>query len=112
MFLNRGAPINTNGGFRLMAVFGLESTDIAFLGLLFGILSPILAAMTYFWINVAKNMSYLMRYTKEHEIRADKEADILDRVVTKLAVIDSRMRNLEQTVFKRGAPIGDIDNGI
>ena len=95
-----------------MTIFGLESTDIAVLGLLFGIMSAILGPLTYFLINMAKNMSYLMRYVKEHEIRAEKEADILDRVVTKLAVIDSRMRNLEQTVFKRGSPFSENENGI
>ena len=95
-----------------MAFFGLESSDVAVLGLLFGIMSAILGPLTYFLINVSKNISYLMRYVKDHELRAEKEADILDRVVTKLAVIDSRMRNLEQTVFKRGPPFSENENGI
>ena len=84
----------------IVAIFGLETTDIAFLGLLFGILSAVLGPLTYFLINVSKNISYLMRYTKDHEGRDNKEADILDTLVTKLAVIDNRIQNLESAVFR------------
>lgn len=95
-----------------MAIFGLESTDVAFLGLLFGVMSAIIGPITYFLINMAKNMSYLMHYAKDHEIRSNKEGDILDRVVTKLAVLDNRVRSLEHIIFKKGAPIGENENGV
>lgn len=94
-----------------MATFGLESTDIAVLGLIFGILSAILAPITYFLINIAKNMSFLMNYAKTHEENANKEREKLDRVATKQAVIDNRVKTLEYKVFKRNGAIQEDENG-
>ena len=52
-----------------------------------------------------------MRYTKEHEIKSNKEGDLLDKLVTRLAVLDNRVRSIEFKVFRReGAPL-DKENG-
>lgn len=99
-----GAPIY------IMAVFGLESTDIAFLGLIFGMLSAILGPLTYFLINIAKNMNYLMNYAKSHDVRAEKEAEKLERVATKQAVIDNRVKSLEYRVFKSSGIFSQPDD--
>ena len=89
----------------IVAIFGLESTDIAFLGLLFGVMSAILVPLVYFLINISKNMNYLMNYTKSHEEKAEKEAEKLDKVVTKQAITDTKVRSLEYKVFKRSGAI-------
>jgi len=93
-----------------MAIFGLESSDVAVLGLLFGIMSAILGPLTYFLINMAKKMAILVNYVETHETKATKEAEILDKVVIKLAVIETRVRVLERLLV-RGKRSGAMDLG-
>ena len=93
-----------------MAVFGLEGADIAFLGLIFGILSAILVPLTYFLINMAKKMAILVNYTKTHEIKSDKESELLSKVIVKLAVIETRVKVLEQLLMN-GKRLGAMNLG-
>lgn len=56
-------------------------------------------------------MSFLMNYAKTHEENANKEREKLDRVATKQAVIDNRVKTLEYKVFKRNGAIQEDENG-
>jgi len=79
-----------------MAIFGLESSDVAVLGLLFGIMSAILGPLTYFLINISKRMAIRGNYIEAHETKSNKEAEVLDKVVIKLAVLETRFKVLER----------------
>jgi len=93
-----------------MAMFGLESSDVAVLGLLFGILSAILGPLTFFLINIAKRMAILVNYVETHETKSNKEAEVLDKVVIKLAVIETRVKVLERLLV-HGKRSGAMDLG-
>ena len=98
-----------------MSLFGLESADIAFLGLISGILSAILVPLTYFLINIAKKIAILVDYVTSHEIKSDKESEELDKVVVRLAVVETRIKILERlsmNIKRMGAMnLGEDNNG-
>ena len=93
-----------------MAVFGLESTDIAFLGLIFAVLGATMGPVIKLLIKTNQNQTIFMKWMDKHEEKSSKESDLLDRLVTKMAVMDTRVRAIENRIFKRNGAINMAEN--
>ena len=97
-----------------MAVFGLESTDIAFLGLIFAVLGATTGPIIKLLIKMNQNMTIFMKWMDSHEEKSSKESDLLDRLVTKMAVMDNRVRTIEHKIFRRNGAMPEkeeLENG-
>lgn len=88
-----------------MAVFGLESTDIAFLGLLFGAMGALVTPLTVFLIRVGRDIAVIRTTIKNHADYIDKHNEdaqddrrILYKLVSKVEVLETRITD---SIFKR-----------